>query len=675
MSNSITNAWGWSVTHSPLLAIWRAARGFIRPNREAFSLLDRASLPESIDEVIRKTITRTKLWRDEREQIARELIAHAQDALDAGQNASRVVETYGDPKKVAKLLRRSMKRKRPLSWQLYRFSKRTVGVVFLVVLVSYIGVVVRFYVGSPQIRVDYGAILDSRNDGYREDQKSWSTIVDCGVEWSKIEHELAEAQSARAMAEFERGEEPQDIGAAIFPFIAPDHRDYIDFEHAVRAFAPNLKKLRDASDLPIVGLPVGYESIREQGDGRSYTTGIVCAGPDAYEDRSLIDIQLVHLGSMRRLSQVLMFDARLALHDEDAERACENYIAALGLARQARNEPYLISDLVGIAIHKMVALEIAKQLRDQPGLFDADQLVRLAHTHARLTSMPGVELEYERMFFEDTLQRTFSDNGHGNGRMTPAAFEHFGLMSAPFEDFGPASMTDTALVDPRVRAAAMPLSIVFSNTRAQERALYDSVLQESQLVLDHGVQWISVLRESALNAEKARAQETPMRFSFAAMLMPAMDRFVLNWFEYQHTMGSFSVMIALEAYRGEHGHLPASLDELHPSSLPEIPRDLMDPGHPMKYRVDGDRYVVYSVGSDGDDDHAPRIPSDQYERIRNAQRFELRYPQARSITNEPIFEAGGQPRLADPQGPDGDWILIDTRLEPASKQDPQSDPT
>jgi hypothetical protein len=134
-------------------------------------------------------------------------------------------------------------------------------------------------------------------------------------------------------------------------------------------------------------------------------------------------------------------------------------------------------------------------------------------------------------------------------------------------------------------------------------------------------------------------------------------------------------MIAIEAYRGEYGQLPASLDELHPSSLPEIPQDLMDPGHPLKYRVDGDRYVIYSVGSDGDDDHAPRIPSDQYERIRNVQRFELRYPQARSMTNEPIFEAGGKPRLADPQGPDGDWILIDTRLELAGEHDRESDPT
>ena len=34
------------------------------------------------------------------------------------------------------------------------------------------------------------------------------------------------------------------------------------------------------------------------------------------------------------------------------------------------------------------------------------------------------------------------------------------------------------------------------------------------------------------------------------------------------------------------------------------------------------------------------------------------------MTNEPIYEPGGKPRLAEPTGPDGDWILIDTRQLP-----------
>ncbi len=664
MSNTFTNAWGWSLRHSPLLAIWRAARGVIRPNRDAFALLDRASLPKPVDEIIRKTVIRTKLWRDEREQIARELIAHAQDAFDAGRDASQVVSTFGDPKRVAKLLRRSMKRKRPMSWQLYRFSKRTAGLLLLVLLVSYIAVVVRFYSSEPQIKVDYGAILDSRNEGYREDQKSWSTLVESGVAWSKLEHEIAQQQAERDMASGGRDEHTEDdFGAAVFPYLDPAHPEYPAFEEAVRSFAPHLHELRSAAEMPIIGLPVGYKPIIEKGEGRTYVTGIIPAEPDAYKQQPVIGIQLIHLGSMRRLAQVLIFDARLALDDGDTQRACEDYIAALGFARQVRKEPYLISDSIGIAIHTMVVKEIERQLRNQPGLFDADQLSQIAHTHAALAQLPGIDIEHERMFFRDTMQRTYSDDGYGDGRITPEGFEHFGLMMMPPRDFGSVAFTDAAMIDRRVRAAAMPLSIVFSNSRKQELAIHDLVMDQTQAVLDRGVQWISMMRDTELNAANIREEEGPMHISFAATLTPAMRQLVRNWFEYQHTKGSFSIMIAIEAYRAEHGQLPEMLSMMQPKYLPEIPLDLMNPGNTISYLVDGERYVLYSTGSDGDDDGARRAPEATDPYYSDAeQMFELRYPQARSpMTNEAIYEPSGKPVLAQPQGPDGDWILIDTR--------------
>tara|TARA_E500000318_G_scaffold14854_1_gene14517 strand:+ start:83331 stop:85352 length:2022 start_codon:yes stop_codon:yes gene_type:complete len=668
MSNAFTNAWGWSIKHSPLLSVWRAARGFVRPNREAFALLEKATLPESIDEVIRSTIVRTKLWRDEREQIARELIAHAQDAIDAGREPDQIVSTFGDPQRVARLMRRSMKRKRPLSWQAYRFSRRAAGGLLLVLFVSYIAVVVRFYTSEPQIKTDFGAILDSRSDGFSEDQKSWAILMDCGVVWSKIEHLLAQEQADRAMLQTVADDEAQDIGVAIFPYIEPDHPDYQAFEEAVRGFAPYLDELRAAAQRPIIGLPVGYEPIMEKWEGRMFVTGVVPAGPDEYKQQSVIGVQLIHLGSLRRLSQVLIYDARLAVEEGDIQRACTNYIAAMGLARQTRNESILYSELVGIAIHSMVGKELAHLLRDRPGVFESEQLTQLAHAHAGLTQLPVISIESERMSFLDTLQRAYSDNGHGDGRMTPEAFEYYGLMTAPPDDFGPVSVADAISIDPRMRAATMPLSIVLSNSREQERALHGAVMDQAQLVLDRGVQWVSVMRDAELIVEKVRAEETPMRISFAAMMTPGMSQVVHRWYRYEHTMGAISLMLAIEAYRDEHGRLPDSLSMLQARYLPEIPLDLMDPGSSIKYLVEGDRYVLYSVGSDGDDDdaRAPEKPVDPY--LRNQETsFDLRYPQARSpMTNKPIFESGGKPMLAEPTGPDGDWILIDTRPVPDS---------
>ena len=667
MNNVMHSMWGWSLRHSPLLAIWRYCRGLFQPNRDAFLLLEQASLPNPVDGVIRTTISRTKLWRDEREQIARELIAHAHDALDAGRTDSDIVELFGDPRRVARLLRRSMKRKRPLHWQLYRVSKRTATGMLFVLMLFYVAVVVRFYTGEPEVKVDYGAMIDARNEEYSEDQKSWSTLVACGVQWSLIESQLLKQQEQRAKLESTDLEYTRDTGVRLFPSIEPGHPDYQDFVEAVGEYSDRLEELRVAAALPIVGLPVGYERITEELDGRRYTTGLIPARPEDFKERSLVDVQLIHLGYMRRLAHVLIFDSRLAAREGDADRACEDLIAALGIGRQARTDPYLIMNFVGISIHQMVVNEFATHAREFPGLYRADHLKRLAHTHARLSQVPDFTLEMEKMYFQDLLQRAFSDDGSGGGRITPEAIQQYGGI-ASFDDVGPASITEVAILDPKLRSASIPMSLVFSNTREQEQVIFNRFMDQSNLVLEHGVQWISLQDQTSkiVEKERVRSQEMVMRFSFADLFAPELNRAFESWFQYQQSIGAFSVMIAIEAYRLEHGELPKELGALCPVYMPEVPLDFMDPGADIKYRVDGDRYVIYSIGSDGNDDdgNQPILPPRTF--TRHLERdFVRRYPQAVSpMTNEPIFESSGKPKLADPQGPDGDWILIDTRPSP-----------
>lgn len=61
------------------------------------------------------------------------------------------------------------------------------------------------------------------------------------------------------------------------------------------------------------------------------------------------------------------------------------------------------------------------------------------------------------------------------------------------------------------------------------------------------------------------------------------------------------VAIALELYRRRHGAWPATLAELIPDLLPEIPLDRYD-GAPLRYRLIQGKPVIYSVGEDGNDD-------------------------------------------------------------------------
>jgi hypothetical protein len=62
------------------------------------------------------------------------------------------------------------------------------------------------------------------------------------------------------------------------------------------------------------------------------------------------------------------------------------------------------------------------------------------------------------------------------------------------------------------------------------------------------------------------------------------------------------VALSLHAYRLEHGRYPASLAELTPDYLNKVPDDRFALQKPLSYRIDGETYLLYSIGPDGTDD-------------------------------------------------------------------------
>jgi hypothetical protein len=70
----------------------------------------------------------------------------------------------------------------------------------------------------------------------------------------------------------------------------------------------------------------------------------------------------------------------------------------------------------------------------------------------------------------------------------------------------------------------------------------------------------------------------------------------------QVRMGILILGLAVRAYQLQTGRLPASLDELIPSQLPSIPDDPYSNGQPLKYRLSGNDFQLYSVGPNRVDD-------------------------------------------------------------------------
>jgi hypothetical protein len=78
------------------------------------------------------------------------------------------------------------------------------------------------------------------------------------------------------------------------------------------------------------------------------------------------------------------------------------------------------------------------------------------------------------------------------------------------------------------------------------------------------------------------------------------------------------VALALRAYRLEHGHYPASLAELTPGYLKQVPDDLFALHRPLSYRLDGKSYLLYSLGPDNTDDEGTPVDDPAYVHIANS---------------------------------------------------------
>ncbi|HEV3143531.1 MAG TPA: hypothetical protein VGZ47_06555 [Gemmataceae bacterium] len=84
-------------------------------------------------------------------------------------------------------------------------------------------------------------------------------------------------------------------------------------------------------------------------------------------------------------------------------------------------------------------------------------------------------------------------------------------------------------------------------------------------------------------------------------LLPAFDKLVSATDRLEQTHRNLHLAFALAAYHADHRRYPEALAELAPKSIDQIPDDLFS-GKPLIYRLEGDGYLLYSVGVNGIND-------------------------------------------------------------------------
>lgn len=275
------------------------------------------------------------------------------------------------------------------------------------------------------------------------------------------------------------------------------------------------------------------------------------------------------LSDMKSLAHILAARARLEAEAGEMDRGWRLAAAGAKLADALRNEPILVSQLVRMACIRLSCRTIQRLCEMAP---------------------PGVE-QQEQL---ETVLRTFDD-------VAPLVLATDGerllfgewLFTRPRREL-PRTLQDCGL---QVQDEQMPGFIRWLVVRR--------LAFRPTFIADHA-NYIRIMHANAENLKRPYSPQTTEerygRFSLAGMLTPAADRIRSLHGQMVAEVRLTRAGLALLRYRATHGTFPAALEALNMGGL-------ADPftQQPLRYRAEGDGFMLYSVGEDQKDNGgAPR---------------------------------------------------------------------
>lgn len=622
--------------------------GLLRPSYRVIVAASR--LPPETKGLVRRVVQKTRLWRHEKRDVARELIAHFQDGLGSGRSTEELIASFGEVKQAARMIRRAKKRVRPVVWQVWKRGWQTIGCTLLLALVVYGVAAARLLLASPAVSHDYLADLNATAAAVPEADRAWpiyraALMSLYGSDW--------EAAAPNV------GVQPGDEGwKTMSVFLASNQ--------------PALALLREASAKPGLGFITGFAIAPE--DQVLVRRGVRPTGEDTVEKQSpvtspsendnpvLMRVQLFQLMHLRRASLLCASDAFRAAEEKDGKTVVADLEAMIGMAEHVREIPMMIDDLVSISILTRAMGAAGLLLAEHPELFTDDDLTRLAHRFASFSGGGSirVHLTGERIMFLDVLQHVYTDDGDGSGRITGEGLEFLRLLDQQSASF----QAQAPLLVSSAEKALAPVRGFLMADRAEMLREYDAL---TALAAAETATPLWQRGESRIEVHLSRSDDSPLdraRYQPLLRLIPVFRHVSVTGELTTQMRDALLTAIALELYRRRHGAWPQSLQSLAPELLPTVPRDRFD-GRPLKYRLIDGSPVLYSVGTDLDDDGGKPLDLGPRGRGRPGT-YAARWLPPQRV--EQLKRTAGPMTSEDWQLlPDADWILWpppDSRFHP-----------
>ncbi|MGC9319987.1 MAG: hypothetical protein ACP5KN_18290 [Armatimonadota bacterium] len=282
------------------------------------------------------------------------------------------------------------------------------------------------------------------------------------------------------------------------------------------------------------------------------------------------------LAKMRQAARWLSARSKYAAANGNTDEALEWCQVSLRISEHAAQEPTVIGQLVAIAIQAIAAAQ-ARETLDE--------------------GIPSPEFAREMIAYLRTIDRrgAFRQAMLGERAMMLETYRQ--IREEP-QDLS-AWFGETDAITWAARLYASPAGLPLFNV---DQTAYLRLMREQLELLDT-VPPSDGLYERIRDLEETLAPTAVL----ARIMFPVFSRAAENRDAAIAELDVFEVALALKVFRRQHGGYPADLSELQAAVDYDLPSDVFT-GKSLHYRRDGDGFVVWSVGTDLDDEggHGPR---------------------------------------------------------------------
>ena len=578
-----------------------------------------SELPADIQSLVHQVVSRSRLRRSEKFDVAEELIQHFQDGHKQGKSLEQLVDKFGDPEAAALLIRRSKIRNRSLVLS----TARMIPLFMLGLSIPYLLLLYWYHSGEANPSVDYSAAFNEKALAASEQDKAWPLYRPV---WTKYQFsEGARGKYVDMRREHLWHQDENDTRLA-----RPSDEQWPQTVETLEAHKELLATLRTGAKRPVFGLELkpdarqysdeDFAALFPNAQKETHENYFEKDDPSGILEGAAIGIVLPHVQLIREAARMFHVDARYAVAQGDADRVVKNVETVLGLASQITRTSCIVNSLVGFSVVRIGWNQLEEVIVNDPDLLSEMQLSKLQTSSERVNVHGWLDYGGEKAFFKDTVQRCFTDDGNGDGRLTAAGQQ---FLDGPFFQSIVGLSGNGSHANPNVPEVSSLERIKegWNNFLASDFA--QSVLAPTNALTRAGRKETLAKAETYFGEIEAD-QQLPFwesrnakvdgwkdhqelldghkpEYYFLAKLVPS-AKHLRNAMERTNARRNGVVFaLAMYRYHREHKKWPATAEDLIGSYLNEVPVDILT-GQPLLFKIQDDQPVIYSVGLDRDDD-------------------------------------------------------------------------